>query len=710
MSSDDGGEAAGDRGRPFTSLSRRFSTILLALLIPVALVAASVRHGLLFNAEELIDALAIAGLADRSRSLILVQDDVTKELFLDPSAIELAARKIDAYDENRDVLRTLQGLTRSTELAPVVDEMVALEQRIRPLDTEILETLLASRVERARGLYFGEYREIRDDFENLSVTLATSAERQADRAKGTMVARNRATVFQTAGALLAGIGVVAVLVLRLSREVAGRTTSVLAGIERVGQGDLRPQPHDRSADEIGRIAGAFSDAVQRMRETVRHVAESLERVSDETRAIHELASSVSESSKSQISGVDSALASMGAVTEGAEGLASRADVLATAASESSDSLERLRAGSEDLYSSGAALGATVDKVSLAVGQLVAGMDAVMELTDELARASVETASLMQAFRTIDENAAETARRSADVVRAVEEGSDRMDRTIDGMSEIRSATDEAGDAISSLRVRAREIDGIVNVITEVGDETSMLALNAAILAAGAGEYGNGFGVVAKQMDALASSVLAQSREVGERIAAVQHEADRVGEAIGRGLDRVQAGEEICREASEGLTAIRAAAHESGERMKQVVEAVRHETRSVEALVDISTTIDDAVARTREALGRQREGAGSLSDAARSTTEIAEQLRGHAASQVEATQSLTDDVEKVRSSAREIRESVHKQTESCALARQALEGVAEDGRRSEASARDVRDRLTSLDGAAGSVREKASWFRF
>jgi len=695
------------------SLSRRFAAVLLALLIPIVMVAATVRHGLFSNAQELIDMLRIGVLAERSRGLLLIQDDVTKELFLDPSAIELAERKIDAHDQNRGILIELHGLSGSPELVDIVDGMIALEGQIRPLDTEILETLLAGDAESARALYFGRYREMRQEFEALSVSMARVSERLAHEAEQRMLDRNRATILHASAALLLGLTAVALMILRLSRRLAGRTSGVLAVIESVASGDLRARVEDPSRDELGRIAAALGDAIEGMRGTVLHVSESLERVRGETRAIHTLSHDVSDAAAAQIVGIDSVAEAMARVDADTEGLALSADVLADAAGDSSESLEALQAGSEELRATGHSLGETVEHVSLAVSQLLASLAGVMNLTDDLARASVRTTDgthrLARSFRSIDENAAETERRSREVIRAVERGFERMEQTITGMAAIREATDEADEAIGLLVARAREIDRIVEVITSVGDETSLLALNAAILATRAGVHGKGFMVVAQEIKTLAASVLTHTREVTERIDAVQQQASRVAEAIQRGSERVRSGVAVSSEAGENFTAIRAAADESATRMQEVVEAVRRESASVDQIVQLSATLDEAVAQIRVALGEQRGVAGVVRDAARETTDIADQLQQRSETQLRGTRSIADGVEKVLRSSEQIRSAVRDQRESCNRVGRTLREVASGGRRNESSAGSVRERIEALDREAEELRERVGWFR-
>ena len=111
-----------------------------------------------------------------------------------------------------------------------------------------------------------------------------------------------------------------------------------------------------------------------------------------------------------------------------------------------------------------------------------------------------------------------------------------------MEAIRDATDTVEKVIRGLGERAKEIGAIVDVIDDVADETNLLALNAAIIAAQAGEHGRAFSVVADEIKELADRVMASTKEIGSLIRAVQYESDAATAAIERGAESVWSGVE------------------------------------------------------------------------------------------------------------------------------------------------------------------------
>ena len=125
-------------------------------------------------------------------------------------------------------------------------------------------------------------------------------------------------------------------------------------------------------------------------------------------------------------------------------------------------------------------------------------------------------------------------------------------------------------IRNLGGRTKEIGAIVDVIDDVADETNLLALNAAIIAAQAGEHGRAFSVVADEIKDLAERVLASTKEIGDLIRSVQEEGENAIGAIETGTESVASGVDLSAEAGVSLEEITRVSRDSGERIQGILE--------------------------------------------------------------------------------------------------------------------------------------------
>ena len=142
-----------------------------------------------------------------------------------------------------------------------------------------------------------------------------------------------------------------------------------------------------------------------------------------------------------------------------------------------------------------------------------------------------------------------------MIEVAERGRERVRETIQGMEEIRTATSAAQGVIRGLSDRVASIGTILGVIDDVADETNLLALNAAIIAAQAGEQGRAFSVVADEIKELADRVLENTQEIGSLIRGVQAgEPQRRARPWSGARDRVQSGVSLAAEAGVALDEI------------------------------------------------------------------------------------------------------------------------------------------------------------
>jgi len=162
------------------------------------------------------------------------------------------------------------------------------------------------------------------------------------------------------------------------------------------------------------------------------------------------------------------------------------------------------------------------------------------------------------------------------------------RTLDGMEAIRRAVERGADAVQALGQRSAKIGEILDVIDEVNDRTGLLSLNAAILAAQAGEHGRGFQVVAAEIRDLAVKTARSTVGIAELIHSVRAEVALAIEAMRDGRAEVDAGFGFAREAGAALEKIVASSGISLEKATAIQEAAQEQSRGL--------------SRVRETMGR------------------------------------------------------------------------------------------------------------
>ena len=205
---------------------------------------------------------------------------------------------------------------------------------------------------------------------------------------------------------------------------------------------------------------------------------------------------------------------------------------------------KISSSSSTIASSSEELSATVDEISTRVN----------EEANKANQVATESAEMSQTVLDIAKNASNIAISSNDTLKVAHEGKGIVTRTVDEVLEISRTVSESAHLITSLGERSKQIGEIINVIKDIADQTNLLALNAAIEAARAGEQGRGFAVVADEVRKLAERTSKATTEISGMIQGIQSETDQAVSAMGNSLKRVELGAKLSTEAGDALQRI------------------------------------------------------------------------------------------------------------------------------------------------------------
>jgi methyl-accepting chemotaxis protein len=479
-------------------------------------------------------------------------------------------------------------------------------------------------------------------------------------------------------ALLLVSGLVALSLSYLLADDVSRATGALKReAERLASGDLRGGSIFESEDELGSLGRAFETMSGALRATVARVAAAADRVDATAAEMLEVSESVTSVTVDQVQGIQQTTSSMEAINHQVQGIADSAQALNVSVEESSSSILELGAAGDELKDTAGVLGGKVNEVSSSIEQMVRSVKQVLENTESLSEAAVETSASMAematSMREVDATAEETAELSEQVVSSAETGQNKMVETIQGMDAIREATETAERVIRGLGGRTSEIGAILDVIDDVADENNLLALNAAIIAAQAGEHGRAFSVVADEIKDLADRVLASTKEIGGLIRSVQDESANAIGAIERGALSVARGVDLAAEAGVSLEDITRASRDSGQRISGIVHAVREQARAASHVVELMERVRGGVEEIRTAAVEQDRGNEIIHNGAVAMRDVAQQVRGTTEEQARGSGRIRESIESVREAVERINSALQEQSAACRSAVELLEAL-------------------------------------
>ena len=177
---------------------------------------------------------------------------------------------------------------------------------------------------------------------------------------------------------------------------------------------------------------------------------------------------------------------------------------------------------------------------------------------------------------VAENAELTAANAQTARELSKKGAEIVDRASGEIDRIARSVEQSAQVVAALGERSQAISGIVRTIHDIADQTNLLALNAAIEAARAGEQGRGFAVVADEVRKLAERTTAATGEIGAMIGAIQSETQTAIQSIQQGSTQARSGADLARQAAESLQQINSGAQETMEKIEAIASSIQQQS--------------------------------------------------------------------------------------------------------------------------------------
>jgi methyl-accepting chemotaxis protein len=245
----------------------------------------------------------------------------------------------------------------------------------------------------------------------------------------------------------------------------------------------------------------------------------------------------------------------------------------------------VRQDSDNIHRFMTGISANLHEQTQRAGEINQSIDLLANTVEQITAKSIE--------------AAEKASEAASHARA---GGEVVARTVAGIDKISGVVSEAAQAVETLGQNSDQIGAIVAVIGEIAGQTNLLALNAAIEAARAGEQGRGFAVVADEVRKLAEKTSSATAEISAMIESIQQQTVQAVKVMETGTEEVRQGVDNAREAGRSLSLIMESAEHVTGMVQEIADATTQQNESTRTirrnLQEIGELIDSTLANTQE----------------------------------------------------------------------------------------------------------------
>ena len=424
------------------------------------------------------------------------------------------------------------------------------------------------------------------------------------------VGMDRAIINEAATAasreLLLLFGGVAALVLiggvLLADRIARPVTQLVQAAQRVGQGDLSETVPVRSRDEIGALGQAFNEAIVRLRSQVQTESER----DDERRRREELQENI-------IKFLDTAMeVSQGDLTKRGE---VTSDVLGNVVDAINLMVAEIAAIIADVRVAAMQVSVSANQMTGSTGRMAQG---AQDQAREAARVASAVSALTQLVRQVAESAQSSAAAAREALDAAQRGDAAVRDSLQGMQRIRGEVQAISKKIKSLGDRSMEISEIVNTIEDIASQTNLVALNAAIEAAGAGEAGLRFAVVADEVRKLAERSAKATKDIAVLIKNVQTDTQEAVVVMEQGTQEVESGYRVTVQAGESLKAIAEVSRRSADLAASISDATQQQVRGAENVTQAMQAIQEVAGQTEKGVLEARRTVDELAQLAEELT--------------------------------------------------------------------------------------------
>ena len=389
------------------------------------------------------------------------------------------------------------------------------------------------------------------------------------RAEVARIANNEAqSIYQlTLWGIVAGLAVIAISVVAGAIIISGRITRPITEIARIAgeiqEGNLSPRIEFTGAkDEIGQMIGSFKEMVGTTFAPIHQLKETSEII-----ASGDLTKDVSLSAKGDIQKLVSSFEMM---------LNSLREIVSDVRETSS----LVSSTSDNLASISEEMNSTTEEVSTAIQRIASGAQHQAEKIKEVVKIVGDQLTSVEQVVSSAESAADASTKASEVA---QKGGDSAQVALQKMREIQAVVDGATEIVRKLGERTKEIHQIVNVITNIAQQTNLLALNAAIEAARAGEHGRGFAVVADEVRKLAEGSGRAASQISVLVDQIESETRKAVDQMESGAKDVSVGATVIDSALASLEDIAATIQQTAAMVQEITAATEEQKASAEKIV-------------------------------------------------------------------------------------------------------------------------------
>ena len=383
------------------------------------------------------------------------------------------------------------------------------------------------------------------------------------RDRDAILGTERSILLSTLGASCLAALVILVLGFFTARGITSPLRQIIGLARKVSAGDLEARAEGRFTGEMAELKGALASMMEALKAKIAE-AEAMSREAGEKASCADTARQEAESAQHQAE-----TAKREGMLEVAENLGYVVESIIGASGELESQVDLVRQGSDQQRD-------RLREVVEAITQMTA---TVLDVAKNAARAA--------------QSAGDTKTRASDGASVVEEAMHSIDR-------VNAVSRELKTAMNALGEQTQAIGRVMSVISDIADQTNLLALNAAIEAARAGEAGRGFAVVADEVRKLAEKTMSATAEVGQSIRGIQEGTRKSATGVHEAVTVIEDATGLAEQSGQALDAIVSLVETASDQVRSIAAASEQQSAASEAIEGSIVAVNEVSQETAQAM--------------------------------------------------------------------------------------------------------------